>query len=156
MLSVTCSWPSWASIHYDSQAQALEEENEKKAAVSARKTAVDGLAAMSADPLTLWQTAVHLVKMYTSAAAVYVANIVDDEQPDYASPEDPEADVETDDEAELAAGRQVMAILHGAHQIEDCCYTASTVWQCSRETASPASDAGVLHLEQYCSALFPG
>lgn len=66
---------------------------------------------MAADPLTLWQTAVRLVKMYTSVASVYVANIVDDEQPDYAAPEGPEADIETDDEAEHAAGTLLWGIL---------------------------------------------
>jgi hypothetical protein len=35
-------------------------------------------------------------------AAVYVANIVDDEQPDYSLPEDADADVETEDESASA------------------------------------------------------
>lgn len=92
------------------QAQALEEENAKRAAAEARKAAVNGLAAMAADPVSAWQKAVQLVKMYTSAASVYVANIVDEEQPSWTPPEDPEADVETDDEAEHAAGRHVCIV----------------------------------------------
>eukprot|EP00878_Enallax_costatus_P032113 GHUV01035216.1.p1 GENE.GHUV01035216.1~~GHUV01035216.1.p1 ORF type:complete len:195 (+),score=51.32 GHUV01035216.1:447-1031(+) len=84
-------------------AQALE-ENERQEAESARKAATDGLAATAADPLTLWQTAVRLVKMYTTAAGVYVANIVDDEELDWTAPDDPEADVETDDAADTGAG----------------------------------------------------
>lgn len=40
-------------------------------------------------------------------AAVYVANIVEDEQPDWTPPEDPEADVETEDESHAAG------MLHG-------------------------------------------
>lgn len=40
-------------------------------------------------------------------AAVYVTNIVEDEQPDWTPPEDPEADVETEDESHAAG------MLHG-------------------------------------------
>lgn len=86
------------------QAQALEEQKEQEAAATARKAAVEGLASMTSEPLLLWQTAVRLVKMYTSAASVYVASIVDEEQPDWTPPEDHEADVETEDEDAAAAG----------------------------------------------------
>lgn len=41
-------------------------------------------------------------------AAVYVANIVEDEQPDWVAPEDPEADVETEDESHVP-GKQSAA-----------------------------------------------
>ncbi|KAF6264037.1 hypothetical protein COO60DRAFT_1624406 [Scenedesmus sp. NREL 46B-D3] len=84
-------------------AQDLEEQKQQEAAEAARKAAVDGLASMSSEPLLLWQAAVRLVKSYTSAASVYVANIVDEEQPDWAPPDDPEADAETDDEDAAAA-----------------------------------------------------
>jgi hypothetical protein len=85
------------------QAQELEEKKQLEAAEAARKAAVDGLASMSSEPLLLWQAAVRLVKSYTSAASVYVINIVDEEQPDWTPPEDPEADAETDDEDAAAA-----------------------------------------------------
>jgi hypothetical protein len=81
-----------------SQAQELEEQKQQEAAEAARKAAIDGLASMSSEPLLLWQAAVRLVKSYTSAASVYVANIADEEQPDWTPPGDPEADVETEDE----------------------------------------------------------
>jgi hypothetical protein len=69
---------------------------------------------MSSEPLLLWQAAVRLVKSYTSAASVYVANIVDEEQPDWTPPEDPEADAETDDEdAAAAAGTDGDAAAEG-------------------------------------------
>uniref|UniRef100_A0A383W448 Uncharacterized protein n=1 Tax=Tetradesmus obliquus TaxID=3088 RepID=A0A383W448_TETOB len=84
-------------------AQELEEQKQQEAAEAARKAAVDGLASMSSEPLLLWQAAVRLVKSYTSAASVYVANIVVEEQPEWTPPEDPEADVETDDEDAAAA-----------------------------------------------------
>lgn len=81
----------------------MEEQKQQEAAEAARKAAVDGLASMCSEPLLLWQAAVRLVKSYTSAASVYVANIVDEEQPEWTPPEDPEADVETDDEDAAAA-----------------------------------------------------
>jgi hypothetical protein len=97
-----------------SQAQELEEQKQLEAAESARKAAVDGLASMSSEPLLLWQAAVRLVKSYTSAASVYVANIVDKEQPDWTPPEDPEADAETDDaDAAAAAGADGEAAAEG-------------------------------------------
>jgi hypothetical protein len=85
------------------QAQELEEQKQQEAAEAARKAAIDGLASMSSEPLLLWQAAVRLVKSYTSAASVYIANIVDEEQPDWTPPEDPEAEAETDDEDAAAA-----------------------------------------------------
>eukprot|EP00775_Hariotina_reticulata_P001846 gene1846-2179_t len=87
-------------------AQELDEQARKDAAEQARRMAIEGLAAMDSQPHELWATAVHLVKQFTSAAGVYVANIIDEEQPDWQPPEDPEADVESQDEADHSGGAE--------------------------------------------------
>jgi len=84
------------------QAQEIDEQAKKEAADQARTMAIEGLASMTSQPHESWARAVDLVKMFTSAAAVYVANIVDEEQPEWQPPEDPDADVESQDEADHA------------------------------------------------------
>jgi hypothetical protein len=58
------------------------------AAAAERRAAVEQLAAMMDEPPKLWQAAVELVKTYTAAGGVYVAQIVSEEEPDWAPAED--------------------------------------------------------------------
>lgn len=69
--------------------------------ISDKKAALDKLAGTVADPETLWQQAVDLVQKYTKASGIYLANIVEPEDPDWSPPEgDEAAEAETDDEVE--------------------------------------------------------
>lgn len=67
------------------QAQAREVEKKTEAAAIARAAAVESLSAMVDEPRRVWQAAVDLVKKYIPAANAYVANIVEDEEPDRAT-----------------------------------------------------------------------
>ena len=59
---------------------------------------------MVEEPRKLWQAAVDTISKFTSATGTYVANIVDEEQPDWSPPEDAESpDAETDDEEPSAS-----------------------------------------------------
>lgn len=89
--------------HQHQQVQAQELKKDQEAAVTLRSAAIQTLAVLCDEPKNAWQLAVDLVQKYTAAAGAYVANIVDEEEADWVPPEDPEADVETDDEGEEPA-----------------------------------------------------
>ncbi len=72
------------------KAQAREAAKKLDATLAARAAAVQSLACMVEEPREVWQAAVDLVKRYIPAANAYVANIVEDEEPDHA-PGDEEA-----------------------------------------------------------------
>lgn len=87
-----------------SQAQENAEKKHAAAAQAARVAAVEELAGMIEEPRKLWQAAVDLIRRFTTATGAYVANIVDEEQPDWSPAEDAEnPDAETDDEGPSAA-----------------------------------------------------
>jgi hypothetical protein len=85
------------------QAQEHAADKLAAAAQSARSAAVEDLTRMVEEPRKLWQAAVDIISKFTSATGVYVASIVDEEQPDWSPPEDMEnPDAETDDEGPSA------------------------------------------------------
>jgi len=71
-----------------------------------------------------------------AVAAVYVANIVEDEQPDWIPPEDPEADAETEDESPAAEGEAGEA---GAEGEEEAADAAEAGEDSAGEGAEPGS-----------------
>lgn len=89
------------SLHRVLQAAKESKKQSAEAYEAEKQAALDALSATIDEPRKLWAMAIDIVAKYTTAKNVYVAAIVDPEEPDWSPPEDAEApDVETDDEGE--------------------------------------------------------
>lgn len=75
------------------QAQAKERQKEADAAAAERQAALDALAAMVDEPPKVWQAAVELVQRYAAVAGAYLAQIVEEEEPDWMPGEEEEQQV---------------------------------------------------------------
>ncbi len=143
--------------NYTMQAATAKAAQAQEAAAAERAAAIRALSQLVDEPHKAWQLAVDLAKKYTSAGSAYVANVIDDEEPDWAPPEEAAegaegADAETDDEAEHAAegtegaaeGEGAEGAAEGEAEPDEEAQAAAAAAAAAAEAAGPDYSAKIL------------